>query len=49
MYPLVADKVIELQSTNIPPEYFYNGATVTTRAFLAAVQEVRDRIIGGDC
>ena len=45
MHPLVVDKIIELQSTDLPQEYIYNGATITTKALLAAVQEVLDRVM----
>jgi len=44
MDPWAIEDVIEFQSTDLPRDLIENGATVTTKAFLKAVQEVLDRV-----
>lgn len=44
MHPWTVEDIIEFQSTTDPRIEVYNGATITTKALLKAVQEVLDRV-----
>jgi major membrane immunogen (membrane-anchored lipoprotein) len=49
MHPRIIEEIIEFQSTTDERIDVYNGATVTTKALLAAVQEVLDSVARSCC